>query len=358
MPVGVVGACAGAEAAASGTARAANPLANIFPNTERIEDEMLSIPRALRPRWLRLVAVIACAAFSWIATDIARAAPPRQATFQSPEAAAEALVAALNANDESRLKTLFGPAGGKLVSSGDPTADQADRAKFVASFEEAHKIEMQGDTKAVLSVGKDDWPLPVPIVKRGETWRFDAKKGQDEIVNRRIGKNELYTIQVLLAIVDAQREYSSEDRDGDGRLAYAQRFRSQPGRTDGLYWPASQGQGESPLGPLAATASREGYKAKAGQRQPFHGYYFRILTGQGKDAAGGAYSYLAKGHMIGGFAVVAWPAKYGSSGIMTFIVNQDGVVYEKNLGPDTAAIASEMRLFNPDASWTKVDGSS
>jgi hypothetical protein len=299
---------------------------------------------------------MAFAAVCWLAAGWAEAATPKQATFASPAAAADALVAALKANDERRLEALFGPGGNKLVSSGDPTSDRAERAKFVTAFEEAHKIDMQGEATAVLSVGKDDWPLPVPIVKRDGTWRFDAKKGQDELVNRRIGKNELSTIQVLLAIVDAQLEYSSEDRDGDGRLEYAQRFKSSAGKTDGLYWPAADGKPESPLGPLAATASREGYKAEAGKRTPYHGYYFKILTGQGKNAPGGAYSYLAQGHMIGGFAIVAWPAKYGASGIMTFIVNQDGVVYEKNLGPNTGTIASEMRLFNPDASWTKVDG--
>ena len=224
----------------------------------------------------------------------------------------------------------------------------------MTAFEEAHKIEMQGDAKAVLNVGKDDWPLPVPIVKRGDAWRFDAKKGQDELVNRRIGKNELSTIQVLLAIVDAQREYSSEDRDGDGRLAYAQRFFSEKGKRDGLYWASQAGEPESPLGSLAATASNEGYKRVEGEPTPYHGYYFRILTGQGKDASGGAYSYVAKGHMMGGFAIVAWPAKYGSSGVMTFIVNQDGVVYEKNLGSNTAAEVAKIRTFNPDKSWSKA----
>jgi hypothetical protein len=315
---------------------------------------MLSYPTTMNARWLRLAATIWFVVMCGIAISGGAVAAPKQASFKSPEAAAAALVAALKANDEGRLVQLFGPDSAKLVGSGDATADQASRAEFVAAFEEGHKINLQGDAKAVLSVGKDDWPLPVPIVKQGETWRFDAKKGQDEIVNRRIGKNELYTIQVLLAIADAQQEYSSEDRDGDGRLEYAQRFRSQPGKTDGLFWPASQGRPESPLGPLAATASREGYKAEGGKRLPYHGYYFKILTGQGKDAPGGAYSYLAQDHMIGGFAVVAWPAKYGSSGIMTFIVNQDGVVYQRNLGPDTAAIASKMSVFNPDAGWTKA----
>ncbi|MBL8539035.1 MAG: DUF2950 domain-containing protein [Betaproteobacteria bacterium] len=315
---------------------------------------MLSFP-ALRIPMPRLIAAITLVAAGWLVSTTTLAATPKQATFESPEAAADALVAALKANDESRLLTLFGPQGGKLIGSGDTVADEAERAKFVTAFEEAHKIEMRGDTTAMLNVGKDDWPLPIPIVKRGTVWRFDADKGLEELLNRRIGKNELYTIQVLLAIVDAQREYSAEDRNGDGRLEYARRFRSQPGKTDGLYWPAADGKPESPLGPLAATASREGYKSQAGQRMPFHGYYFRILTAQGKDAPGGAYSYLANGHMIGGFAIVAWPAKYGASGIMTFIVNQDGVVYEKNLGPNTAQIAGEMRLFNPAAGWSKVE---
>jgi hypothetical protein len=307
-------------------------------------------------RSLSLAAMIWFVMICWLtAAGTAFAAAPKQAAFKSPEEAADALVAALRANDERRLAALFGPESGKLIGSGDAIADRAVRTKFVTAFDETHKIEMQGDATAVLSVGKDDWPLPVPLVKRGDAWRFDAKKGQDELVNRRIGKNELFTIQVLLAIVDAQQEYSSEDRNGDGRLEYAQRFRSREGKTDGLYWPASQGGVESPLGPLAATASREGYKQEGSKRMPYHGYYFRILTGQGKDAAGGAYSYLAQGHMIGGFAVVAWPAKYGSSGIMTFIVNQDGVVYQKNLGPETAAIASKMSVFNPDAGWSKAE---
>ncbi|MCU0974192.1 MAG: DUF2950 domain-containing protein [Burkholderiales bacterium] len=310
----------------------------------------------MNARSLSLAAMIWFVMICWLtAAGTAFAAAPKQAAFKSPEEAADALVAALRANDERRLAALFGPESGKLIGSGDAIADRAVRTKFVTAFDETHKIEMQGDATAVLSVGKDDWPLPVPLVKRGDAWRFDAKKGQDELVNRRIGKNELFTIQVLLAIVDAQQEYSSEDRNGDGRLEYAQRFRSREGKTDGLYWPASQGGVESPLGPLAATASREGYKQEGSKRMPYHGYYFRILTGQGKDAAGGAYSYLAQGHMIGGFAVVAWPAKYGSSGIMTFIVNQDGVVYQKNLGPETAAIASKMSVFNPDAGWSKAE---
>ncbi len=304
---------------------------------------------------LRLAGLIGFVVSCWLsAIGMACAGAPKQATFDSPKAAVEALVAALKANDERRLAALFGPESGKLIGSGDPTADQAERARFVAAFEETHKVEMQGDTKAVLSVGQDDWPLPVPIVKRGDTWRFDARKGQDEILNRRIGKNELSAIQVLLAVVDAQREYSSEDRNGNGRLEYARRFFSEKGKKDGLYWARQSGEPESPLGPLAATASREGYKRESGKPTPYHGYYYKILTAQGKDAPDGAYSYLAQGHMIGGFAVIAWPAKYGSSGVMTFLVNQDGVVYEKNLGPNTATEAAKLKTFNPDKTWKKA----
>ncbi|MET1082680.1 MAG: DUF2950 domain-containing protein [Burkholderiales bacterium] len=316
---------------------------------------MLSFPlNGMKVRSRRFAALIWFVAMCWMAGTGAAVAAPKQASFRSPEAAVDALVAALKANDERGLVALFGPESGKLVSSGDATADQADRAKFVAGFEEAHKIEMQGDAKAVLNVGKDDWPLPVPIVKRGDAWRFDAKEGQNEILNRRIGKNELYTIQVLLAMADAQREYSSEDRNGNGLLEYAQHFFSEKDKKNGLYWPTQEGEPESPLGPLAVTASREGYARESGKPTPYHGYYYKILKGQGKDAPGGAYSYVAKGHMMGGFAIVAWPAKYGSSGVMTFIVNQDGVVYEKNLGSNTAAEVAKIKSFNPDKSWSKA----
>jgi hypothetical protein len=302
---------------------------------------------------LRSAALIGFALIWLIAGTGAALAASKPASFQSPEEAVEALVAALKANDEKRLLSVFGADSSKLVGSGDAAADYEDRAKFVRAFEDGHKIDMQGDARAVLIVGKDDWPFPIPIVKKGGKWRFDAKQGENELINRRIGRNELSTIQVLLAIVDAQREYSGEDRNGDGRLEYAQRFVSLEGKTDGLYWPASEGKPESPLGALAAEASAHGYKTGSGS--PYYGYRFKILTGQGKDAPGGAYSYLVNGQMIGGFAVVAWPAKYGSSGIMTFMVNQDGVVYQKNLGTDTTAIVSKLRMFNPDSTWQKAE---
>ncbi len=241
------------------------------------------------------------------------------------------------------------------MSSGDPVADKDARAHFAARYDEAHKIEKEGDDKAVLVIGKEDYPTPIPILRQGDRWRFDTKAGEEEILDRRIGRNELSTIAVCRAFVEAQRDYASKDRTDPGIREYAQKFRSSPGRHDGLYWQATPDEEESPLGPLVASAQAEGYgKHPAGKPQPYHGYYYKILTRQGKDAPGGAYSYVANGHMIGGFALVAFPAEYGNSGVKTFIVNQDGKIYEKDLGPDTARAASRMTVFNPDATWTAL----
>ena len=254
------------------------------------------------------------------------------------------------------MLAIFGNDAKDLLSSGDAVADRARRQEFLKSYEEKHQLVNDGD-KMILVIGNQEWPLPIPVVKQGSRWVFDTKAGREEILNRRIGENELTTIQVLLAIVDAQREYARKDRDGDGILEYAQQFRSVPGKQNGLYWEAKAGEEESPLGPLAADARVEGYKAaSAGAKPvPFHGYYFKILTGQGKNAPGGAYNYLVKGNLIGGFAVIAAPAQYGNSGVMTFLVNHDGVVYEKDLGKNTLELAKKMSTFDPDKSWKKAD---
>lgn len=218
-------------------------------------------------------------------------------------------------------------------------------------------MEGVGTDKTVLYVGKEDWPFPIPLVKKQGSWRFDTNEGRQELLARRIGRNELSVIQVCLTYVDAQREYALKDRDGDGLLAYAQKFASSPGKKDGLYWEAKEGDEQSPLGPLFAAAQKLGYTAKkpAGKPLPYHGYYYRILKAQGKNAPGGAYDYVVKGKMIGGFALVAYPAQYGSSGIMTFIVNHEGVVYQKNLGQDTEKTAQAMKLFDPDRTWKKAE---
>jgi hypothetical protein len=285
-------------------------------------------------------------------TAVSPAAAPK--SFASPEAAALGLVDALKSGNRQAALEILGHSTGEWLSSGDRVADRAAVAHFIAEYEEKHHLEKDGDARAILLVGNDDYPFPFPIVASKEGWRFDPELGREEILNRRIGRNELSTIQTLLAIADAQREYASVDRNGDGLLEYAQKFISSPGKKDGLYWPTKPGEPDSPLGPLIGEATREGYKKQAGTPTAYHGYYYRMLTSQGPAAAGGAYDYLVhKDHMIGGFAVLAYPAKYGVSGIMSFLVNQQGVVFEKNLGSDTAKSAGRITSFNPDKSWRK-----
>ncbi len=233
-------------------------------------------------------------------------------------------------------------------------ADRAGRERFVRAYGEANKIAREGDAKAILMLGKDEWPSPIPIVKGEDGWRFDAKQGREEILNRRIGRNELSAMQAMLAYVDAQREYYLRNPRGDKLLHYAQKFDSAPGKRDGLFFPTKAGEAPSPLGPMFASAKAEGYtKDGDGLPDPYHGYRYRILKRQGPDAPGGAYDYVAQGRMIGGFGLIAWPAAYGSSGVMTFIVNHEGVVYEKDLGPGTAAAVGKVTRFNPDKTWKR-----
>jgi hypothetical protein len=286
---------------------------------------------------------------------IVLAANPAQKSFASPEAGITALVDAIKVNDQPRLRALLGPHGKKLISSGDTVADQQNREAFIKAYGEANKLVFEGDRQAVLVIGQDEWPMPIPLVKSSAGWRFDTPQGEKEILARRIGRNELSAIQVCLAIVDAAHEYAALDVDGDGIPEYAQQFVSTPGKHDGLYWQTKAGEPRSPLGPLLAAATKEGYtNSLTRPLAPYHGYFYRILTRQGKDAPDGAHDYLIKGHMIGGFALIAYPARYGASGIMSFLINQDGVLYEQNLGKNTAAIASKMTIFNPDASWRQI----
>ena len=299
--------------------------------------------------WMRPAAVLAFV----LSYAVGALAANTQQTFATPEDAVSALVSAVKANDIKALRGVLGNAGGTLAS-GDPVADRAAATGFVTAYDAKHAITRDGDV-AKLTVGSDDFPFAFPLVKKGDRWRFDTAAGIDELDARRIGENELDTIKVLLAIVDAQRDYASEDRDGDGVVTYARKILSSPGKRDGLYWPTKAGEPQSPLGELVARASGEGYRAdkKAGPA-PFHGYYYRLLKGQGANAGGAPYDYVVRGRAIGGFAVVAYPARYGKSGIMTFIVNQDGKVFQSDLGPETAAKASAMQRFDPGKSWTPV----
>jgi hypothetical protein len=281
----------------------------------------------------------------------------KEKAFGSPEEACIAMVKAMKEQDTGELAAIFGSAGKKLVFSGDRIADKAVRDDFVRAYEEKNRLETVNGNKAILHVGNNDWPMPIPLVKIGNTWRFDTRAGKEEIFRRRIGKNELSAIKTCHAYVDAQREYAPKDYDGDGLFEYAQKFVSAPGKKDGLYWETKEGEPQSPLGALIAVAAQEGYLAKEGKNKavPFHGYYYKILKEQGKDAPGGAYSYLANNKMIGGFALAAYPAQYGNSGVMTFIVNQDGLVYQRDLGRSTAKIVQAMKAYNPDQTWKRAE---
>jgi len=277
-----------------------------------------------------------------------------QQTFASPEAGVQALIDAAKNNDTKTMLTILGPEARAYLNTGDAVSDRASLARFVQAYEEAHALVPSGDTKVSLQIGNDEWPFPVPLVKDNTSWRFDSKEGKEEILNRRIGRNELDVIQVCLAYVDAQREYYMSNPQHVALLHYAAKFRSTPGKRDGLYWETKADEPPSPLGPLVAQARKEGYKREAGKPTAYHGYYYKILTAQGPNAPDGAYDYMVRGKMIGGFALVAYPAQYGSSGIMTFIVNYDGVVYQKDLGPQTTTQAQSITKFDPDETWKKL----
>lgn len=276
-------------------------------------------------------------------------------TFVTPEEAVAALAATVQSPDGAALRVLFGPAH-EDIQNPDRVQATNEFTLFAAAFAASHHIARESDTKCVLEVGTNAWPFPIPLVQRDGRWLFDTAAGKEEILSRRIGKNELAVLESMRAYVDAQREYASRDRDGDEVLEYAQRLASSPGTKDGLFWPPDLDGEISPLGPLVAEAQGEGYamrsKGNDEPREPFRGYYFKILTRQGKNAPGGKYDYIINGNMIGGFALVAWPSEYGHSGIMTFLVNQQGRVYQKDLGPKTAKTAAAMISYDQDKTWT------
>jgi hypothetical protein len=276
-----------------------------------------------------------------------------QKTFAKPEEAVRALVAAAKKDDSTAMFAILGPKSEQVLSSGDPIADAADRKWFVNAASRRTSFEKVNDNTMIAQVGAEAWPLPIPLVKSGDKWRFDTAAGADELLNRRIGRNELTAISVAHAYVDAQREYASKDRTGSGTGVYAQKVASEPGKHDGLYWEETSPADRSPFGPLVADASTEGYSPSQGGEgpRPYHGYYYRILTAQGPAAPGGARSYIKDGEMTGGFALVAYPAEYHSSGIMTFIVGPQGIVFQKDLGEKTAELGKAMTEYNPDDTW-------
>jgi len=297
----------------------------------------------------RFIAVAVCLSVLPLA-----AAAADQQTFATPEAAVAALSAALKANDERALVAIVGDKYKALVTTGDPAADAARRSEAYALLSRFMVLDERGPDRRVLLIGEQAWPLPIPLVRERGTWRFASEQGIEEMLNRRVGANERQAVGVLRAYVAAQREYAARDRNGDGVLEYASKLDSSAGKQDGLYWPADESKGEeaSPFGPLVGRSAPYLAGHKAGD--PYRGYHFRILTRQGKSAAGGAYSYVVNGRLLAGFAMVAYPDVYGESGVMTFIVNQNGRVFEKDLGKNTAATAAAMQSFDPGPGWAEA----
>ena len=309
-------------------------------------------------RWITLAKFGAVAffgvwslAFAWILW----AQPAGQKTFSSPDEASRALIRAVQAGNEEGLLEIFGPDGKEIISSGDKVEDQRSRDAFAEKYERMNRIVAEPDGTVRLYVGAENWPMPIPLVNRKDAWYFDTSAGKEEILFRRIGRNEIATIGVLRELVAAQKEYYSKIHD-DRVKQYAQKLVSDQGKHDGLYWNAINREPESPIGPLVAYASSEGYAKKLSSfPSPFQGYYFRVLMGQGKHASGGAKNYIVNGKMTRGFAFLAYPAEYANSGMMSFIVDQDGILYQKDLGPKTAELANALREYDPDKTWARVE---
>src|SRR5215470_1228691 len=279
---------------------------------------------------------------------------PAHTGFATPEEAVAALIAATQQGDVTTLQNLLGPGSEKLLSSGDAVQDKADRDRFLTRYQAHHELVAGSPDDLVLLVGDDLWPLPIPLVRTGDRWSFDGAAGAQELVLRRIGANELRTIDVMRGYVAAQEDYAAAGHDGGAPGIYAMHLRSSPGKQDGLYWETPAGAPQSPAGPLLADASAEGYAVKGDAQSPYHGYYYRLLLSQGPDANGGARAYVQDGKLTGGFAALAYPAEYGASGIMTFMVNQDGTVWQRDLGSKSTAAARAIDTFNPDSDWTPI----
>lgn len=305
--------------------------------------------KSQRVRLLSKITILAGAAMLILALSSFAQAQQR---FKTPEEAVETLIKAARSGDSKSVVSILGPGSQELVSSGDPVEDANVRQEYLAAYDAGHRIIAEPGKPSVLVIGPNDWPFPIPMVQRDGQWIFDVPAGREEVLARRIGRNELSTMKAMLAYWDAQQDYADMNKSKSGQAVYAQRIISSPGKKDGLYWPTSGNEPPSPLGEAVAAATQLGYRPGAGE--PYHGYRFKILLRQGPTAPGGAVDYVVKGDMIGGFAAVAYPAEYGNSGIMTFIINHEGDIYEKDLGDRTARIASRMTSFSPDHTWKKV----
>ena len=316
--------------------------------------ETTRIPRRVLSSACQIV-LVSCAVLTALNTP-AFAQQSGEKTFASPGAAVAALYNAAKANDNAALNSIFGSNADDILHTGDDVADKNMRGNFISRYDKMHRVVIEPDQTATLYIGAENWPLPIPLAKNSSgAWYFDTETGKKEILYRRVGTNENDAIDTLHALVGAQREYANEPRDGDKTKHYAAKFFSDEGKHNGLYWKTSESELGSPIGPLIAEAAGQGYTAQQGKPTPYHGYYYRILTKQGAAAKGGAKDYLVNGQLVRGFAFVAYPAQYRNSGVMTFIVNQDGKVYEKDLGQSTADLASAMTEYNPDNTWHPAD---
>jgi len=304
---------------------------------------------------IRMICVVLMITWSlFLDSAIGKEAIAPQKTFSTAEEAAKALGAAYKGGVNTAVAGILGDKGLRLVSSGDPVIDRYEREWFLSLFREGHEVVFESEDRAVLQIGKSETPYPVPLVKTGRRWRFDSSEGHEDLISRRIGKTELSALDMMVAYVNAQREFHRKDHNGDGILEYAQRFRSSPDHHDGLYWGCKPGEAPSPNADLVDAIRQEGYKPlEEGAMAVYRGYFFKILKAQGAHAPGGARAYVIDSKMIGGFALAAFPIRYGISGVLTFVVNQEGVVYQKDLGPKTLKLGHDMALFDPDKSWTR-----
>ena len=306
-----------------------------------------------RGLWIIALAVIIFAIMN-VGNGFAEETSPQGQGFNSPQAAVKAIITTVREHDAAKALAILGLDAEEIIFSGDAVAGKKEVADFIKKYDEKHHLEMVNPTLATLFIGNDDWPFPIPVIKSGKSWFFDVAAGKEEILNRRIGGHELNVIQVMQSYVEAQFEYAGKDRDGDGIREFAQQIKSDKGRKNGLYWPVKEGEKLSPLGPLIAEVRGKKEEVNSNKTQPYHGYYYKIITRQGEKAPGGAYDYVVNGNMILGFALIAYPAKYGASGIMTFAVNQEGIVYEVDLGEKTAQIVTKKIKYDLDKTWQKV----
>lgn len=316
-----------------------------------MKTKLLPLSGMLRGGWVRLLSL---SLLLWgLPTCVVAQAASGQKTFSKPWEGVKALIAAARAGDQAQLLAVLGPDAKDLIDSGDPVADKKDLQGFVKMYDTKHSLTVTAPGYNTLVVGASDWPMPIPLVRDGTSWYFDSGQGRDEIVNRRVGENELGAIAVCEGYYRAQKEYAARGHDGLPARLYAQKFSSDEGKQNGLYWPVAAGTKQSPMGPAVAAAAAEGYGGSG--PEPYHGYIYKRLMAQGPDAPGGAKDYVVNGRQSGGFALLAYPAKYGSGGIMTFIVNQDGVIYQKDLGDGTETAAPGITSFNPDKSWSEIE---